>query len=264
VVARRWRRDRRAGAATTRIIAAVKELQQFTGLPCRAVAIDTVNAVTNGMDENSPAAWGPFLANLQRLKVATGAAIIPVHHTGKDEGRGMRGANALLAKADATLLVSGGKLETKKMRDGKSGQKIPFSIVMVNLWHDHKGKPVGAPVAVSSSRGSMGDVEDQDCEGATLAHTASDSMQARGQMILGVFNTEVEAQRADDQSIVDAKARLTLQTARIAALINKVRRKERLKELSRTTVHQEISALVRAGKLRLDGTGRSSTYRLPT
>ena len=75
-----------------------------------------------------------------------------MHHTGKDESRGMRGSNALLAKAETTLLVNDGLITTMKMRDGQRGQRFPFEIKIVNLWTNEKGKPVGAPVAVELER----------------------------------------------------------------------------------------------------------------
>lgn len=145
------------------IVEAVALLEAMTGLPCRAVALDTVNAVTPGMDENSSADVGAFLRNLRTILAKTNAAVLPVHHTGKDESRGMRGSNALLAKAETTLLVTDGLITTMKMRDGVRGQKFPFSIKVLNLWIDEKGRPVGAPVAVEPECGkALGAVEDED------------------------------------------------------------------------------------------------------
>jgi hypothetical protein len=89
---------------------------------------------------------------LRTILGKTSAAVLPVHHTGKDESRGMRGSNALLAKAETTLLVNDGLITTMKMRDGQRGQRFPFEIKIVNLWTNEKGKPVGAPVAVEPER----------------------------------------------------------------------------------------------------------------
>jgi RecA-family ATPase len=76
--------DKKAAQA---IVEAVGLLEAMTNLQCRAVAIDTVNAVTPGMDENSSADVGVFLRNLRTILAKTSAAVPPVHHTGKDESR---------------------------------------------------------------------------------------------------------------------------------------------------------------------------------
>jgi len=73
----------------------------------------------------------------------------------------MRGSNALLAKAETTLLVNDGLITTMKMRDGQRGQKFPFEIKIVNLWESNKGKRVGAPVAVEPERGTSMETVDK-------------------------------------------------------------------------------------------------------
>src|SRR5690606_25718324 len=83
-----------------------------SGLPLAAVAVDTVNRALGGGDENSSVDMGAFVAQAERLRVAfPGSAVLLVHHTGKDEGRGARGHSSLAAAV-------GGQLDVTAAKDG--------------------------------------------------------------------------------------------------------------------------------------------------
>src|SRR5882672_2259289 len=103
--------------------------------------------------------------------------------TGKDESGGMRCSNALLAKAETTLLVNDGLITTMKTGDGQRGQKFPFEIKIVNLWENDKGKVEGAPVAIERERGaSLGTVDDSEDDPALtrLIHLPTSSRRGCG------------------------------------------------------------------------------------
>ena len=55
------------------------------------VVLDTLNRLLMGGDENSSADMGAFLGAADEIKLATGACVVIVHHSGKEEGRGARG-----------------------------------------------------------------------------------------------------------------------------------------------------------------------------
>jgi RecA-family ATPase len=44
-----------------------------------------------GGNENAPDDMGALVRNIDRLRAETGAAVLLVHHTGKDTSRGARG-----------------------------------------------------------------------------------------------------------------------------------------------------------------------------
>lgn len=69
------------------------------------VVIDTFARAAVGMNENDARDMGLFVAGMDALKRATGAAVTVIHHTGKDEGRGARGSGALYAATDAAFEV---------------------------------------------------------------------------------------------------------------------------------------------------------------
>ncbi|MDN7447313.1 AAA family ATPase [Burkholderia multivorans] len=81
--------------------------------PLRLVVIDTLNQTAAGADENSAKDMGRYIASMKRLRDATGAAVVVVHHSGKDLSKGMRGSTALLGAMDTTI-------EVERATDGRS------------------------------------------------------------------------------------------------------------------------------------------------
>ncbi|MCX5473662.1 AAA family ATPase [Alcaligenes sp. A-TC2] len=81
--------------------------------PLRLIVIDTLNQTAAGADENSAKDMGRYIASMKRLRDATGAAVVVVHHSGKDLSKGMRGSTALLGAMDTTV-------EVERATDGRS------------------------------------------------------------------------------------------------------------------------------------------------
>jgi len=70
-----------------------------------AIFVDTVARALPGSDENSATDMGAFVDACDRVRHHTGAAVIGVHHSGKDINRGMRGSSALLGAVDTSIEV---------------------------------------------------------------------------------------------------------------------------------------------------------------
>jgi len=81
--------------------------------PLRLIVIDTLNQTAAGADENSAKDMGRYIASMKKLRDATGAAVVVVHHSGKDVSKGMRGSTALLGAMDTTV-------EVERSTDGHS------------------------------------------------------------------------------------------------------------------------------------------------
>lgn len=81
--------------------------------PLRLIVIDTLNQTAAGADENSAKDMGRYIASMKQLRDATGAAVVVVHHSGKDTSKGMRGSSALLGAMDTTV-------EVERDKDGRS------------------------------------------------------------------------------------------------------------------------------------------------
>lgn len=68
--------------------------------------IDTLNRASPDLDENSSKDMSQVLSACKRLAALTQGLVILIHHTGKDEGRGLRGHSSLLAALDTSIEVS--------------------------------------------------------------------------------------------------------------------------------------------------------------
>lgn len=139
------------------VIAAAKAMEDIA-----LVVIDTLSVTFGGGDENSPEDMGQYVANLKRIKAETGAAVMVVHHAGKDESRGMRGHSALLGALDAELTVERVEnppegwptriLKSGKLREGLSNADLfAFSLEPCTLGQDSDCDAVSTCVVVPSS-----------------------------------------------------------------------------------------------------------------
>jgi hypothetical protein len=109
------------------------------------IILDTMAASHSG-DENSAKDMGLFLAACKDLSLATGAMVLAVHHTGKEESKGMRGSSALFAGADFVMEVFKNENEhgalLSKSRDDATGVSFGFALRRVVVGHDDEGDEV--------------------------------------------------------------------------------------------------------------------------
>jgi hypothetical protein len=116
------------------------------------VVVDTLAQVTPGADENSGEDMGAVLKKCRRLHEATGAAILLIHHSGKDASKGARGWSGVKAAADAEIEVSrtgeARVLTVTKQKDGGDGTQFGFTLQPVVLGTDVDGDPITSCVVV--------------------------------------------------------------------------------------------------------------------
>jgi hypothetical protein len=237
-----------------RIVEAVERLETATGLPCRAVAIDTISATTPGMDQNSE--MGVFISRCRLILDGTKtASVIAVHHPGKNLAAGLRGDSNLIGAVDMTMLVNNGVAETEKMRDGVSGQTIPFKVTVEMLWENAKGKPVGAPVAIATSAGeAMGAVQDSD--DAVTKDTYEDKL-------IGALNALESCVEFKASAVNEDREDVSVSSITVLAQLNKDRKAARLPELKdRSIIPKLLAKLVAAGKITKTGENKHTEYRL--
>jgi hypothetical protein len=107
----------------------------------RLVVVDTVARVLPGAEENASKEMGLFVAACDAIKEACGVAVIGVHHSGKDEDRGMRGSTALEGAGDAVLHLKrddNSKIVTvltEKQKDGEEAQPLYLKLEKIE-WMD--------------------------------------------------------------------------------------------------------------------------------
>lgn len=100
---------------------------------------DTLAYALMGADENSNTEVQQFNTAAQALIQATGATVLLIHHTGKDETRGARGAYALKAAVDTEILVNDRRVIAQKQRDMETAPPVAFRLVPVNVGMDADG-----------------------------------------------------------------------------------------------------------------------------
>jgi len=107
--------------------------------------IDTLAAVTPGMDENAAKDVGRALEHCKALRKHTGAQVILIAHVGKDQGKGIRGWSGIGGAAGSIIEVRrdqyGRKAVIDKAKDAEDGAELPFSLKVVTIG-ENAGKPI--------------------------------------------------------------------------------------------------------------------------
>jgi hypothetical protein len=125
-----------------RLIAAVQREEMDDGI----IVIDTLNAATPGMDENSSEDMGRAIEAAKRIQEVCGGLVLLIHHSGKDATRGLRGHSSLQAALDTLIEVTKDNdyrtWTLKKSKDGADGESHPFRLDIVELGLDADGDPI--------------------------------------------------------------------------------------------------------------------------
>ena len=106
------------------------------------IVVDTLSRVLTGGDENSSVDMGALVKNFDRIRAATRAYLLVVHHTGKDAARGARGHSLLRAATDTEIEIADGQISVTKQRDLESGFACPFELRDIVLGVDSAGDPM--------------------------------------------------------------------------------------------------------------------------
>jgi AAA domain/Bifunctional DNA primase/polymerase, N-terminal len=129
------------------------------GVRLGLVFFDTVSASFNLQDEASNSEAAQVCKVMRKIGEATGVNMVPIHHYGKNQGVGLRGASAWRANSDCIVSVVGDvdqltgevsnqKLAIAKDRDGAQGPLTRFYLKFVQLGIGEDGKPWGSMVPV--------------------------------------------------------------------------------------------------------------------
>lgn len=104
------------------VVQLVKLIRQAVpaSMPVALTVIDTLARAMPGVDENSAQEVGLVIARCDAVKDELTCTVMPVHHTGKDVERGMRGTNAIAGAVDASFLVqTAGKGKVRVINDNQ-------------------------------------------------------------------------------------------------------------------------------------------------
>ena len=133
------------------------------------VVIDTLAQVMPGGNENSGEDMGKVLGYCKEITRLTGAMVVLIHHSGKDESRGARGWSGLRAACDFEFEIIRAGVDrvatVTKMKGGADGAEFGFRLDTINVGKDEDGDEETTCVVefTDSSRASV--VVSQDPKG---------------------------------------------------------------------------------------------------
>lgn len=135
------------------VIAAIREIEAIKGEAVKLVIGDTLARMSSGANENSGEDMGPVMDRFEEICRATGAAMMIIHHNGKDAAKGARGWSGIRAHIDTEIEVvekDGNRSATitKQRELASKGEIIYFKLEVVEMGETKFGKPATTCVAV--------------------------------------------------------------------------------------------------------------------
>lgn len=185
------------------------------------VVFDTQAMCTVGVDENSNSEMAMVIDSLLILARLTNAAVLMVHHTGKDESLGMRGASGQYANVNTVIVAKregSGKqivLSTARSKGGKQKDAREIKSMRFNI------EEVGASIVMT-----QGVLEDD------IEPGQGQYVQIRGKHDVSIMNTILTKQNIP---VTQAQLRTYLEEANIT--------------IAKSSLHDRLSALKELGVL---------------
>ena len=135
------------------VIELVRAIEVAKNKPVRLIIGDTLARMSAGANENSGEDMGPVMARFDQVATATGAAMMIIHHNGKDAARGARGWSGIRAHIDTEIEVSEKdgtrSVSVTKQRELPSkGETIYFKLEVIEMGTTKFGGPATTCVAV--------------------------------------------------------------------------------------------------------------------
>ena len=128
------------------LIEAVDGARQKMGIPLRLIVIDTLSRALAGGNENAPEDMGALVMCMDMIRQRTGAAVMFIHHSGKDAAKGARGHSLLRAAIDTEIEIAddnGARSATVvKQRELRKGDVFNFTLKVVELGTNRHGEAV--------------------------------------------------------------------------------------------------------------------------
>lgn len=134
-------------ADTPRVIEAAATAAKHMGAPVKLIIVDTLARAMAGGNENAPEDMGALVMNMDKIRAKTGAAVLFIHHSGKDAAKGARGHSSLRAAIDTEIEVEAGdgpirRATVVKQREMRKGDVFAFELEVVELGQNRHGEPV--------------------------------------------------------------------------------------------------------------------------
>lgn len=119
----------------------------------KLIIIDTLSRSIAGANENASEVMTAAVQAGDLIKDRTGAAVLLIHHCGKDATLGGRGHSSLKGGVDTefelTNRADSRVIKVTKSRDGESGREFGFNLEIVQIGVDEDGDPITSCFAAS-------------------------------------------------------------------------------------------------------------------
>ena len=135
------------------VIELVRAVEEIKGKPVRLIIGDTLARMSAGANENSGEDMGPVMARFDQVATATGAALMIIHHNGKDAAKGARGWSGIRAHIDTEIEVAEkdgtrSVTVTKQRELPSKGETIYFKLEIIEMGITKFGSPATTCVAI--------------------------------------------------------------------------------------------------------------------
>jgi len=137
------------------VIRLVDQVSRARNAPVRMIIADTLARMSAGANENSGEDMGPVMDRFALVAEHTGASVVIIHHSGKDQAKGARGWSGIRAHIDTEIEVEesdGTRFAkvTKQRELASKGDEIAFELQVVQMGMSKFGAEVTTCVAVPS------------------------------------------------------------------------------------------------------------------
>lgn len=193
------------------------------------VILDTQARVTVGQNENDATDMGVVVDRLEAMRLATGACVALVHHTGLGDSDRARGSTAVKgamhtelivrrngSKAAPALVLTADPSAGGKQKDTEAAPDARLRVVQVDLGHDDQGRVINSVVLVG-----------EDPFTAPADDTGTESQRQLAEVMRKVFSTGQGGSRAEIKGVVVSD----------------------LKLMSKATFYKTFNTLLEAGKI---------------
>lgn len=126
-----------------------EDMQANCGAPLGLIVIDTTAASMPGGNENAGEDMSRALANARMLSDKTGALVLLVGHTGKNEQLGVRGWSGQIGNSDVIIYLTSDEMDAKlrhgrvfKLKDGEGGEQFAYRLKPISMGYDADGDEI--------------------------------------------------------------------------------------------------------------------------
>jgi hypothetical protein len=140
---------------TAGLLVEIKAHAERMSAPLSLIFVDTLNRAMGGGDENSSEDMGAFIRNCDKLREATGASVVVVHHLNAS-GTRERGHTSFKGALDFMLTVERGDMgkswRITKQKDGEDGEQFAFALQSVVVGVDDDGDDITSCIVQPSEK----------------------------------------------------------------------------------------------------------------